>query len=97
MDKGYSHGIKELNILHRAGRLNIRADSLSRNPLQPMASPEQESEVQVSSVDTTTDISTFLMTKTSDHIMGHDFLGREKRKDPKLSEIIVFLEKGELP
>ena len=97
VDKAYGQGIKKLTILHRAGKLNIRADSLFRNPLQSAVSPEEESEIQVSSVDATTDIPTLLMVEAPDCITGQDYLGREQWKDPNLSEIIVFLEKGELP
>ena len=82
--KVYGQGIKKLTILHRAGKLNIRADSLSRNPLQSAVSPEEESEIQVSSVDTTTDIPTLLMAEAPNCITGQDSLGREQWKDPNL-------------
>jgi len=90
-----SQGIKELEILHRAGKLNVRTDSLLRNPLPSVTSPE-EIELQMSSVDTT-DVTTLLQVRAPDPITMYLPLGREQRKDPQLSEIISFGENGELP
>ena len=47
-------------------------------------------------MDTIIDIPTLLMAEAPDCITGQDSLGREQRKDLNLSEIVVFLEKGEL-
>jgi len=68
---------------------------LSGNPLQLTVSPQQESEVQVSSVDTTTDISTFLMTEAPDFITGHDTLGKEKIQS--LMKLLCFWKKESFP
>ena len=94
--KVYNQGIKELKIIHRAGKLNIRADSLSRNPLESDKTPE-ELDIHVGSVDTSRDITTLLQEEATDSTTMPIPLGRQQRQDPELKEIMLFVETGELP
>jgi len=51
--KDYGAGIKKLDIIHRAGKANIDADALSRNPQLPAPNEGiSENELQVAVVNT---------------------------------------------
>ena len=77
---------------HRAGKSNVNADALSRNPV-PTDSKNISStigtETQSSNQDGTDE-------KRADVEKCHN-IGALQRKDPQLSTFITFLEKGKLP
>ena len=86
--------IQEMNlqIEHRSGKSNVNADALSRNPAPTDSenlSPTTGSENQSSTQDGTDE-------EKADVEKCHD-IGAKQRKDPQLSSLISFLEKGELP
>ena len=83
----YGRGIEEIHIVHRPGRENSNADALSRSPLEP--APRQgiaEGETQVAVTRSDTPVPEQSNTYALEQI-----------KDPKLKEIIDYLEKKCLP
>ena len=86
--------VQEMNleIEHRSGKSNVNADALSRNPAPTDSenlSPTTGSENRSSTQDGTDE-------EKADVEKCHD-TGALQRKDPQLSSLISFLEKGELP
>ena len=103
----YGRGVKEVRIVYRAGKENVAADALSRRPQGP-APPEgiTEAEIQVSTVSTSQSVpppaplgDTTSLAKKSASVQSLmlDSFDKEQRKDPCLSEMVVFLEHGALP
>lgn len=96
----YGSGVKEVKILHRSGKTNVGADALSRNPhLPPPREGIGQSDVQVFSVGTVDlDVNT-LLDSASDTRQALRIVSfaEEQRKDPRLVELIQFLEHGKLP
>ena len=99
--KVYGSGAKSVEIRYRPGRQNSSADALSRSPQTP--SPTTgfgQEELQVATISTDVsdpvpDIHT-LLNKDPTYIKLDSF-ANEQRKDPTLKEIVIFLEKEELP
>ena len=90
-------GIRDIHIVYRAGRLNAAVDALSRNP-QPEAPCEgtAEQEVQVATVQTeTSTIQSLLL--SAPLASSQQSFAVAQQKDPEILEIVMFLEKGELP
>ena len=76
----------ELSIHYRPGKSNANADSLSRTPIESGTSPE--------------DVKVVVATLNADVELpkdGDQPLGDRQRADPILSEIITYLERGDLP
>ena len=76
----------ELSIHYRPGKSNANADSLSRTPIESDTSPE--------------DVKVVVATLNADVQLpkdGDQPLGDRQRADPALSEIIAYLERGDLP
>ena len=99
--KVYGRGVKEVHIVYRAGKTNLNADALSQSPQAP--APEEgiaEAEIQVAAVRSSgnedTDIQTLLQSEPGCPLPVQCF-AEEQRKDPKVLDYILFLEKGELP
>ena len=95
--KVYGTGVRDIHIVYRSGRLNIAADVLSRSP-QPEAPDEgvAEQEVQVAIVQAEPSTIQSLLQSTPFPFSQQSF-ALEQRKDPEVVEIVMFLEKGELP
>ena len=106
--KVYGSGLKDVKIAYRAGKFNSVADALSRSP-QEEAPVEgvAEQELQVSVIQSSqlrgdngtspspAEVSDLLEVSPA-HTQCDDF-ALEQRRDPKLKEVIDFLERGELP
>ena len=94
----YGRGIKEVNVVFRAGKENVAADALSRNPLPEMPTEGlAESETQVATISSLPK-STIQEVLQSDPVEGApDDLLEAQRKDPEVLEMLNYLEHGELP
>ena len=98
--KVYGSGIREIDIVYRAGKHNTHADALSRQPI--LLPPPEEScdgEVQVAQItseDEDITISTLLEQGPTQTVNGNDFAD-EQHKDMDLQPIINYLEKNQLP
>ena len=99
--KIYGSGLKEVNIVHRAGKESSNADALSRNPCG--AAPTEgigESEIQVNKVECDVDKVPVLLelepySSTSD--TNKETLATEQQKDHRVAEILTYLRTGALP
>ena len=99
----YGSELKEVNIVHRAGKESSNADALSRNPCG--AAPTEgigESEIQVSKVECDVDEVPVLLelepySSTSD--TNRKTLATEQQKDldHQVAEILTYLRTGALP
>ena len=85
----FGQGIKEVSIIHRAGRDNLAADALSRNPHEkPPSEGIAQDEVQVAVVSSTCDnISTMLNFSPCNNAVTSE-LAVEQRKDHSLTALI---------
>ena len=98
--KVYGSGVRSLHITYRAGKDNMNADALSRNPQLPAPVKDTgDAEVQVAAVtsDNTQEleIAELLGVAPAAPISG-DFAG-EQCKDPVMADIITIMESGVLP
>ena len=107
----YSRGVKEVQIVCRAGRENVGADALSRSPHAP--APDRgigEEEIQVAVVSARGappqepvsqqgSISSLLESAVDPlpRISPRDSYLEEQKRDPQLREGIAFLNTGVLP
>ena len=81
-------------IQYRAGKENVSADALSRSPRDP--APKEgiaQGETQVAAVTIGGDIAALLEAEPAPPQI-QDHYGTEQLKDPRLQEMIEFLEKG---
>ena len=102
--KLYGSGIKELDIVHRAGRNNLHVDALSRQPVLPaITDAEVDSEVQVAqiSVNVEPDPDTVgaLLGRDpmSDNVNKSNLFAEEQLKDIALKPIIAYILQGIIP
>ena len=98
----YGAGLREVNIVYRAGKENPIADALSRNP-QALAPQEgvAEGEVQVARIQGEQEESDFLhllqLEPDQDQLAELATLAEEQRRDTDLQPLMQYLEKKELP
>ena len=102
--KVYGSGLKEINIVHRAGKDSCNVDALSRNPCGPApAEGIGESEVQVASVSKSSnecdvdDISVLLELEPLNSEFNPETLASEQQKDHRVIEILTYIKTGTLP
>ena len=106
--KVYSSGVRAVTIIHRAGKKNLNADTLSRNPHgPPPVSGIGEGEVQVAVItnDSTTLVPDSEMNITdmlnlepvNDNEDQPNNFSQQQQKDKSVLEMIDFLKDGKLP
>ena len=100
----YGAGVKDVKIVHRAGRENTNADALSRSPqAQAPAEGIAEGEVQVAEVSAqeshsvADDLASLLRSDPALENTSAPDYAAEQKKDPQLAELIDYLEHGSLP
>ena len=98
--KVYGAGVREVNIVYRAGKLNQSADALSRSPAVDVVPEESGSKAVVAVVqaeeDQSDSISSLLREPAQEGLTPCSF-AEEQSRDPELQEIIAFLKTRELP
>ena len=99
--KVYGSGIKQINIIHRAGKKNLHADCLSRQPVMP-APPDEDAntEVQVAQISSNPNTINNLLQvepETTENNNCSDTISNEQLKDQELAPIIMYLKDGTLP
>ena len=96
--KVYGSGVKNIQILYRAGKGNLNADALSRNPQGAAPCEEKVDEVQVATITSGQEEIHELLNKGVQQCrMQEDDFGLEQQKDDGLKKIIKFLTDGSLP
>ena len=97
--KVYGNGVKEVQIIYRAGRENLNADALSCLPHSPAPTEGvAEGEIQVCAITNETKIQSFLRMdpETITPRIYIDF-SQEQKKDPQLCETTCFLTSRKVP
>ena len=95
----YGSGVGDVQVVHRAGRLNASADALSRSPCgEAPAEGIAEEEVQVAVVQASDGDGT-IESLLEAPPLGGTLLSftEEQARDPEVQEVITFLRTGELP
>ena len=100
-NKVYTSGLLSVQIIHRAGRENLHADALSRQPHLPSPSLEkQEDDQQAYSITcaTGTPVTIGTLLESGPRDLGDfDGIAVEQHKDRDINMIIAYLEDGTLP
>ena len=99
--KVYGSGIKQINIIHHAGKKNLHADCLSRQPVIP-APPDEDAniEVQIAQISSNPNTVNNLLQvepETTENNNCSDTMSNEQLKDQELAPIIMYLKDGTLP
>ena len=99
--KVYASGLRSIQIIHRAGKENLHADALSRQPHLPSATsvkPEDDQQVYsiTSATDTPVTISSLLESNSKD-LGVFDGIAVEQRKDQDINMVIAYLADSTLP
>ena len=99
--KIHGSGIGEVDIVHRAGKENLHADALSRQPVMPAPTDEDSAiEVQVAKVSSAKVPGTLrelLQQQPTSVITDSDTLSSHQLSDPDLHPIILYLKENSLP
>ena len=93
--KVYGSGLKDVQIIYRAGKTNLSTDALSRSPQAPAPTGNND-EIQVAAV-TCQETSIQSLLQLEPKFSPTESFTSEQRKDPCVREIIDFLEREELP
>ena len=91
----FDNGISDVAITYRRGRENLNADALSRAPVGEAPPNEDCLGVSVISVNGNTSLDKLFQASPIELSFVQGSLGGDQRKDPKIKEIIDFVE-GEL-
>ena len=102
--KLHGAGFQKIEIRHRAGRENLRADALSRNPSSLSTHVSDEELLQVANVTTTQATPDFLqnieveelLASSPETVIPSDY-AEEQWKDPKLAVLMSYLIREDLP
>ena len=98
--KVYGSGIKQINIIHHAGKRNLHADCLSRQPVMPVLPDEEANiEVQVAQISSMPNTIKDLLRAEPEttEINCSDLISDEQLKDQQLVPLIMYLKDGTLP
>ena len=91
-------GIKEVSIVHRAGKENAAADALSRSPCgDSLVEGIGQEDVQVAAITSNSGNPLTALEPIQPHRTLLTKLRVEQRKDPSIVPIIDYLEKNQLP
>ena len=102
--KLHGAGFQKIEIRHRAGRENLRADALSRNPSSLSTHVSDEELLQVANVVTTTQATPDflqnieveeLLASSPETMIPSDY-AEEQWKDPKLAVLMSYLIREDL-
>jgi len=96
----YGSGIKHTDIVHRAGKKNLCADCLSRQPVMPAPSDEDvNTEVQIAQISYKTLSTVGAMLQEEPRVVecSDDSISDAQMKDQELEPIIQYLKNGVLP
>ena len=85
-----------MKIVHRSGKANVNADALSRNPHLP-APQEGIGQTDTQVLSSAVQVSMLVQIDPAKPLSMVSSFSEEQRKDPKILEIVRFLEKEELP
>ena len=100
--KVYGSGVKNVEIVYRAGRDNLHADALSRQPyLPPPDDTAAQGDLQVCVINSTqldgsSTINALLEVRTEESFDLDNFAG-EQKKDSDIQKLVHYLETGMLP
>ena len=87
---GMALQVLDLKIEYRPGRVNTKADALSRYPVPHQESDSPQTDVVIAALEAP-------QTRTEDGEGQGDSLRKRQREDPYLREIMSYLETGDLP
>ena len=95
--KVFGSGVRNINIVYRAGKENGNADALSRCPLGEQPADPILDDTQVAAIHTTEMSARELLAVGPNCVAELDEFPTEQKKDPDIQEIIAFLSTGKLP
>ena len=94
--KVFGCGTKSVQILYRAGRENVNADALSRNPSGLVPEEPTVEEVTVANICSRQEVSELLGAQPIPNLGNGEFV-KEQQRDGDLKDIVKFLQDETLP